>query len=152
MCAGYNQGPYLDPKISAGDFLFRAYDFHGQSNCLCVLRCRVSWRAFNLYPSSLVGNGPGFMLEVITICQRSCFCSCFCCLPPFLDSYGCHLIPVYIFSLVLLPTPIALSVFSFLCLLAHSPDFFSRKFCSIFCYTPCIRKFCYIYFFIPLYM
>ena len=113
MCAGYNQGPYLDPKISAGDFLFRAYDFHGQSNCLCVLRWRVSWRAFNLYPSSLVGNGPGFMLEVVTICQRSCFCSCFCCLPPFLDSYGCHLIPVYIFSLVLLPTPIALFFSSF---------------------------------------
>ena len=49
--------------------------------------------------------------------------------PPCLEYQGCHLIPLYISSLVLLPSPVTLSVFTFF--LAHSPELFPEN-ASIF--------------------
>ena len=53
---------------------------------------------------------------------------CLMC-PPCLESQCCHLIPLFIIaSLLLLPSPVTLSVLSFFfCLLAHSPDFKKKK-------------------------
>ena len=50
------------------------------------------------------------------------------------ESQGCQLIPLYyllscVFCLVLL----LFRSYLFFCLLAHSPEFFSRKFLNIFC-------------------
>ena len=45
-----------------------------------------------------------------------------------LESQGYYLIALYyLLSLVLLPSPVTLSVLSFFCLLAHSPNFFSFR-------------------------
>ena len=52
--------------------------------------------------------------------------------PPCVESQSCHLSPLYHLLFCVLPTPVAFSVLSLFCLLAHSSDFFSGKFFNIF--------------------
>ena len=61
-----------------------------------------------------------------------------CCLPPVWNLRTVIWFHFNISSLVFLPTPIALSVFSFFCLWAHFPDFFPEN-SSIFFVCFCLR-------------